>query len=99
MGPFGACGEVPPAAAYKWVVFSSALRYRADPGANSISVARRANKPDRQPVISVPAFIAENNGLAVVTVDGNVNKPVIVQVSEGSPTRRQRNLKCLPALS
>jgi hypothetical protein len=78
MRSFVARGKVTSGAAYECVLFKSALRYQSDPGANAISVTRRANKPDRQPVISVPAFIAQHNGLAVVTVDGNINESVLV---------------------
>src|SRR5258708_25470622 len=98
MHPLVAGGEVASSSAHERMPLLPIVSYEADFCTDSIPVAGRADETDYEPVISVAALISENNGLAVIAIDGNVDETIVVQVAECGSAGGQRDLKCRSAL-
>src|SRR5438477_12061180 len=92
-----ACRQITSGSVHKCKSLRSILGHQTKPDADSIPVADRPNQVDQEPVISV-SLVAENNCWAIIAVDGNVDKAVVVEVSECSAAGGDWDLKCRTAL-
>src|SRR6202022_4259868 len=83
-GKIAACG------AYECVLLQPLFRNHMDSSPESIAVADGADKIDEQPVIRGSALIAKNNCGPVVAIDRDIDRPIVIQVSERCAPCRQR---------
>src|SRR3954468_9837328 len=79
-------------------LLNALLRCNTNPGADPVTITSGADGVDDQPVVAVSTLIHENNGIAIVAVDDDVDPPVIVQISESGSAPCQRRSEHLPAL-
>lgn len=98
MYPLVAGRQVASAGAYEAIPLPAVVGHQADLRAYSIPVTDRTDEVDEEPVISVATLIAENNRVAVVTIDGNVDETIVVQVSKCGSAGGHWNLKYWTAL-
>ena len=84
-----ACGEVASRRTYKSVLRAARTTDKLDAGANPVAVAHRAFQLQNKPMIFISP-VHQDHRRAVVAIDHNIQKSVVIQIADGSAARSHR---------
>jgi len=99
MRPLIICRGVAGCGAHEPMLFGARFPDHSNAGADAVAVAARSYRIHQQPMVRASTPVDEDQRLAVVAVDRDVHKAVVVQVAEGRTARGERGLEDRSALA
>src|SRR5215467_108663 len=92
---FIACGNVTARGAHKRCLLLAIFGRQANLRSNAVAIAGGTDQVQREPVVQVVAHVTQNQRVAIVAIDSNVDRTVVVEVAECRATRRYGHTKNL----